>query len=130
MQLFHESFSDALREVIAAAGGPKVVGAKLWPSKMPDDARRRLLDCLNEDREARLSPEDLAQVLRMGRDAGCHAAVNWLLRACGYEDARPVEPADEQAELQRQYVAAARSMAAMAARIEALATAPTLRRAA
>jgi hypothetical protein len=31
--LFHESIQDALREVIRAAGGSKIVGCELWPSQ-------------------------------------------------------------------------------------------------
>lgn len=47
--LFHESLEDALRDVIQASGGPKIVASRLWPDKAPEAARRSLLDCLNED---------------------------------------------------------------------------------
>ena len=121
MQLFHETWADALREVIATCGGAKQVAAKLWPEKTPDAAHRLLLDCLNETRAERLDPDRLRLVLRMGRDSGCHAAVNWLLRDLGYEDAKPLEPRDQRDELMRQYIDAAKSMAGIADRLEKLA---------
>lgn len=121
MQLFHETFSDALREVVAACGGAKQVAAKLWPEKPPAAAHRLFLDCLNGGRDERLNPEQLAFVLRMGRNAGCHAGMNFLLRECGYADAQVMEPADEQMGLMREYIAQAKSMAAVAARIESMA---------
>jgi hypothetical protein len=119
MQLFYETFVDALREVIHTCGGAKQVAAKLWPEKSPDAAHRLLLDCLNETRPERLDPDRLRMVLRLGRQAGCHAAINWLLRDTGYEDARPVEPEDEHASLMREYIAATKSLKALADRIEA-----------
>lgn len=118
MQLFHESWIDSIREVIAACGGAKQVAARLWPEKSPDAAHRLLLDCLNETRPERLDPDRLRMILRMGRDAGCHAAINWLMRDLGYEDARTVEPQDEIATLMRDYIAAAKSMHTLAAQIE------------
>lgn len=118
MQLFHESINDALREVIAACGGPKQVAARLWPEKSPDGAHRILLDCLNETRPERLDPDRLRLVLKLGRDAGCHAGINYLLRELGYEDGKPIDPVDEQAELMRDYIAATKALQGIASRIE------------
>lgn len=118
MQLFHESWADALREVIATCGGAKQVAAKRWPEKTPDAAHRLLLDCLNETRPERLDPDRLRLVLRIGRDRNCHAGVNWLMRDLGYDDVQVVEPADELATLMRDYIAAAKSMQGIAERIE------------
>jgi hypothetical protein len=105
MQLFYETWADALREVIATCGGAKQVAGKLWPEKTPDAAHRLLLDCLNETRPERLDP-------------GCHAALTWLLRDLGYEDAKPIEPADERDQLMRDYIAATKALQALTARIE------------
>lgn len=118
MMLFHETWTEALREVIAACGGPKQVAARLWPEKTPDAAHRLLLDCLNEARPERLDPDRLRMVLRMGRDVGCHSAINWLMRDLGYEDVRAVEPADQLADLMREYISAAKGMQALAEKIE------------
>ncbi len=120
MQLFHDSWPDALREIIAACGGPKAVAARLWHEKSADAAHRLLLDCLNDTRAERLDPDRLRLLLRMGREANCHAGINWLLRDLGYEDARAIEPEDERAQLMRAYVDATRSLKSIAERIDML----------
>ena len=118
MQLFHESLNDALREVIAACGGAKQVAAKVWPEKAPDAAHRLLLDCLNETRPERLSPDRLRLILRAGREANCHSGMNWLLQDLGYADCKPLSPQDEQDELMRDYIKATKVMSGIASRIE------------
>lgn len=122
-QLFHETWPDALKEVITTCGGSKQVAAKLWPEKAPDAAHRMLLDCLNEGRPERLDPDRLRMLLALGRNAGCHAAINWLLRDIGYEDAKPIEAADAKAVLQREFIESTKSLMALAHRIEGLGTA-------
>lgn len=125
----NNTFNDALVECIKALGGSKQVGPMLWPEKTPEAAQRALLDCMNEDRPARLTPEQVVFVLRMARQRGCHAGMRFLCSELGYADPVPVDPRDESAELQRQYIEAARDMARIAERIERLA-APQLRSAA
>lgn len=128
MQLFHETWVDAIREVIATCGGAKQVAAKLWSEKTPDAAHRLLLDCLNETRPERLDPDRLKMILKLGRDANCHAAMNWLLRDVGYEDARAVEPADEVAQLMRDFISAQKALQGIAQRIESKGGIEALRR--
>jgi hypothetical protein len=130
MQLFHETWADALREVIATCGGAKQVAGRLWPEKSPDAAHRLLLDCLNETRPERLDPDRLRMILKMGREAGCHAGVIWLMRDVGYEDPRPVEPADEVALLMRDFIAAQKALQGIAERIDSKGGVAILRRAA
>lgn len=112
------SFTLALVEAVKALGGSKVVAGKLWPEKPVEAAQRLLLDCLNDDRPAHLSPDHVLMILRLARQAGHHGAVGWLLADLGYAPPQPVEPRDELGELQREFIAATRQMAAMAARIE------------
>ncbi len=118
--LFHESINDALREVVQHLGGTKAVGAKMRPEMPADHAGRWLNDCLNEDRRERLSPEHLMWLLKEGRAAGIHSAVAYILSECGYASPVPVDPVDERAELQRQYIEAAKMLARMGDRIERL----------
>jgi hypothetical protein len=120
MQLFHESWPDALKEVITTCGGTKQVAAKLWPEKAPDAAHRLLLDCLNESRPERLDPDRLRMVMRIGRQAGCHSAINWLLRDLGYEDAKPIKLEDARDALLRDYIEATKALRGLADRIEKL----------
>lgn len=120
MTMLDGSLTLALVEAVKALGGSKVVGCKLWPEKAPDAAQRLLLDCLNDDRPAHLTPEHVLLVLRLARQAGHHGAVGWLLAELGYAPPQPVEPRDEAAELQRQFIEASRMMSQLASRIERL----------
>lgn len=115
-----ESLSEALTECVRVCGGSKQVGAKLWPEKTPDAAQRLLLSCLNDDRAEKLSPEQLLLVLRLARQRGHHGGMNYIAGELGYGTPVPVEPRDEIADLQRQYIEAARSMARMADKIDRL----------
>ena len=119
------SFNDALVAAVKALGGSKVVGALLWPEKAPDAAQRLLLDCLNDDRPAHLTPDHVRLILRLARQRGHHDAVAWLLADLGYAPPQPVEPRDEVAELQRQFIEASRAMQQLAGRIERLQVAPS-----
>lgn len=116
--LFYEDIDDALSEVIRACGGAKVVSSKLWPEKTPDAAHRLLLACLNEHRPERLSPEHVLLLLKMGRACGCHAGMNFIARDTGYDDPKPVEPEDERARLQREFIEAQKAMQMLAGRME------------
>lgn len=120
MSLHHETTSDALREVIQACGGFKEVGSRLWPDISPERAAGNLRDCINSERRERLTPDQVLFVLRLGRDAGCHAGMLFFAREAGYSDPQPIEPADERAQLMREYVEAAKSLSKMAQRIERL----------
>lgn len=115
--LFHESLADALKEVISVAGGTKSVAGKLWPEKTPDAAQRTLLDCLNENRPEKLSPEQVLFLMRLGREIGCHAAINYITRDAGYSDPQPIEPEDEKAKLMRDFIAAQKAMSAITDRL-------------
>ena len=117
-RLYYDSFEDAAREVVNVCGGPKVVGALLWPAKTADAARTRLLDCLNTDRIEKLAPEEIFLLARMGRERGCHAMAAYFNADTGYAPPIPVEPEDERAELQRAYIEMGREMKRIAERIE------------
>lgn len=114
------SINDALIEAVKAMGGSKQVAPLLWPEKAPDAAQRQLLDCLNPERPANLSPDHVMLVLRLARERGLHGALQAMCAELGYSEPLPVQPHDEAAELQRQYIAAARDMARIADRLERL----------
>lgn len=116
--LFYESVTDALDGVVKACGGAKAVGCRLWPEKTPQAAHTLMLACLNEARPEKLSPEQVLWLLAAGRKVGCHAAMNYLAREAGYSDPLPVEPEDERARLQREYIEATKALQAIAGRIE------------
>jgi len=115
-----ESLNEALIDLVKALGGSKQVGPRLWPDAAPDAAQRKLLDCLNDDRPHHLTPSQLMLLLRLGRERGLHQCVEYMLHDLGYAAPVPVEPRDEMAELQRQFLEATRQIQGMAARMEQL----------
>jgi len=116
--LFYESFNDALDACVKACGGAKVVACQLWPDKTPDAAHRLLLACLNEDRVEKLGPDQVLFILRLGRERGFHGAMNVIARETGYADPMPIEPEDEKARLQREFIEAQKAMQKLADRME------------
>lgn len=113
-----ESLNDALIACITAAGGSKQVGPLLWPEKAPDSAQRMLLDCMNEDRPAKLSPEQVLLVLRLARAKGYHDGMNFIAADLGYGTPVPVEPRDEVADLMRAFNDSVAQQAVLVAKIE------------
>jgi hypothetical protein len=97
-----EGLNQALIECVKAAGGSSNVGRKLFPEKSPESAQRALLDCLNEERPAKLSPEQVLLILRLARAKGFHDGIGFILADLGYAPTTPIEPKDEAAELGRQ----------------------------
>lgn len=125
-----DALNDILIEAVKAAGGSANVGAKLWPEKAPQHAQRALLDCLNEDRPAKLSPEQVMLIIRFAKDKGHHGAIAFILQSLSYAPTTPIEPRDEAAELQKQFIAATHAMQELSKRMESLTARPMLRSAA
>lgn len=117
--LIHEDIYEALRTCVAASGGPKRVAAVLWPEMPADKAANRLADALNVTRREILNPEQVVLLMRLGRQAGCHAGMTYLAAECGYE-AKPIEPEDERARLEREFNASVKLQADLVRRMEAL----------
>jgi hypothetical protein len=118
--LFHEDLTEALRTCVQALGGPKKVGALLRPELPADQAGRWIADCLNPDRRDQLHPNQLLLVLTESRKVGCHAAMRYLAFAAGYQEPAPMEPQDERAALQRQFVESVRQQNEILKRFERL----------
>lgn len=103
--LFHEDINEALKGLVAALGGAKVVGTRLFPDLTIDGARARLLDALNPDRAQQLSQTQFLALLRWGREAGYHGVMEYVADEAGYTRPSPLSPEDENAELMREYIA-------------------------
>lgn len=125
-----DTLNDALIACIKAVGGSKQVGPLLWPEKAPDAAQRLLLDCLNEDRPAKLSPEQVLLILRMARAKGFHGGMNFIAGELGYGTPVPMEPRDEVADLMRAFNDSVAQQASLADRIEKAASRLNMRAAA
>jgi hypothetical protein len=129
-ELFHEDLHDALRHCVQAMGGMKRVGATMRPELPADQAGRWLADALKADRRETLSLQHLLMLLQMARQAGVHTGMAFLSREAGYAEPVPVEPDDQVAELQRQFIDSTQRLAALARDIERLTARPAGARAA
>lgn len=114
------SFNDALIECVKAAGGSKKVGPLLFPEKPVDVAQRQLLACLNDDRPEKLSPDQALFVMRLAKDAGSHIAMEFICANLSYSQPVPIEPKDEVAQLQREFIEASKHLEKMVERIQSL----------
>lgn len=113
-----ESLNQVLIDCVKAAGGSAIVGPKMFPEKLADAAQRALLDCLNDDRPAKLSPDQTLLILRLAREKGHHGGVDYLLEALGYAPTSPVEPRDEVADIMREFHASVSMQAELVKRME------------
>lgn len=116
-RLFFEDWREAMRHVVAAMGGPKMVGARMRPDMKPDHAGRWVSDCLNADRRENFNPDHLFLLLRLAREAGIHAGMGFIAEEVGYR-AEPVNPVDERDALMREFVRAGKGMESLVKRIE------------
>lgn len=123
-RLFFDDVNDALREVVKVLGGAKQVGPLLWPEKTVEQAQQHLLACLNTERKERLSPEQFLLLLKLGRQADFHAVKHWIDEELGYEPSRPLNPADETEQLQRDFIAAVQASRRIAERLDKLVQPP------
>lgn len=117
--LFCEDIYEALRTIGQMYGGAKKMGALLWHELPPAQAAQRWNDCLNKTRPEKLDPEQVIAVLKIGRQIGCHAGVHFIAEQCGYRF-EPIEPEDERAALQREFIKAKDFMANIVTKLERL----------
>jgi hypothetical protein len=116
--LFHEDINSALQGLVAALGGAKAVGSKLYPDLPTDGAARRLLDAINVDRAQQLSQTQFVTLLKWGREGGHHGVMEYLADEAGYTRPSPRDPEDQKAELMRQFIEAVKVSEQIARRLQ------------
>lgn len=108
-ELFHETIYDALSALINALGGPKKIGSLLWPAKPLKEAQRRVLHCLDPEREEKFSPEEVLFLMIEGQKANCHIMALFIGQQCFYEFT-VVSPADRSQQLMRDFIEMGKSI--------------------
>ena len=101
-----------------ALGGSKKIGAAMRPELPVDQSAAWVRDCLNITRRERFTPAQVMWLLRAGRQAGVHLAMQFIAAEAWYCAPTPLEPDDERAELQREFIAAQERMAKLVSRME------------
>jgi hypothetical protein len=118
-KLLIETLADAVADVAAVYGGRKVLAGLLWPTKTPQEAHTRLLDCLNPERSAKLAPGDVMMIARLGRERGCHAVMQFMCADAGYEPPVAIRPAEVERDLVRQMHDLMQAQSGIMTRLEA-----------
>lgn len=116
-RLFCETIEEAIDEVLKASGGRKKVAVDLWPSLGVREAHNRMDACLNPERREKFDPTEIVWIARLGRQVGCHSLMRYLCHECSYAEPTPLEPEDERARLQREYIDAVNRLAKLQADI-------------
>lgn len=116
--LWHEYPEDALRALVDALGGPKRVGAALFPDILLDDARRAVDAWSDRSRKEKPALSQLMWLLEQGRRAGCHVLMHFLADRAGYETSEPINPKDVDAMLQRAFIDAVGRLEAIQAEMK------------
>lgn len=109
-ELFYDSWHDALKDDVKAAGGLQAVG-KIFRADLDKDAAGRwLADRLNPDRRERLTDTQERLVIRLAtKQRGFSAALCFLCDDVDYVRPEPKKLEDERAALQRDFVAAVKT---------------------
>lgn len=115
--LFYDTYEAAITDCVTALGGNKKVGNALWPAMPADDAGRKLSHCLNPDKREKLDLGELRLIRRLARQAGVHILAHYEARDAGYSEPQPLNPEDEQAQLQREFIASVKALEILQARM-------------
>jgi len=118
--LWHDDVYEALGTDVQASGGNKVVGSILWAEKSPDKAGEHLANCLNRHRAEKLDAEQIIFIIAESRKHNSFATIWFIADQANFTKPEPIEPEDQKAKLQREYIEAAKSMQKIAAGIERL----------
>ena len=116
-QMFIDSLADAIQEAVQQLGGAKKVGSELWPEKSIRDANNQLLNCLNPDHAQKLSLEQVDFIFGLARKEGAHVIPQYIAQKYGYQ-ITPIEPEDERAQLQREYIQAVEALQSITNRLD------------
>ncbi|AIC11258.1 hypothetical protein [Xylella fastidiosa] len=115
--LFYYSYEDVIHDCVTALGGFKKVGNMLWPDMPADDAGRKLASCLNPNKREKLDLSELRLIRVEARKAGVHILAHYEARDAGYTEPQPLNPEDEAAQLQREFIAAVKGLETLQARM-------------
>ena len=82
-----------------------------------DDAGRKLSACLNTDKREKLDLGELRLIRCEARKAGVHILAHYEARDAGYSEPLPLNPEDEAAQLQREFIASVKALESIQARL-------------
>lgn len=110
ISLFHDNIHQALSVDVMALGGTVVVGNLLWGGLKPEKASEKLSDCLNVSRNQKLSLDEMLFIVREARKIGSYAGAYYFASDTGFAQPQPIEPEDEKAMLQTQFIQSVKAL--------------------
>lgn len=119
LEMLHDNPEDALKAVLQGVygkGWSKKAAADMWPTDDPLDKCKYLEKCLNPERAEKLGLNEILHILKLGRDRGIHSGFAFLADECNYQW-HTVEPEDELAELQREFIKSTERLTKLSERI-------------
>jgi len=116
--LFFEDLNDVLRHTVQVSGGVKEVASRLRGDKSVDAAATWLRACLSHNERERFSPEQVEALVRIGREAGCHAYMHYMASTLGYSVPTPLSPEDVKARASAEVMKALTEIAAITTRLQ------------
>jgi hypothetical protein len=114
----NESVEEAIADDIKALGGPKPAAGHFFADKTPDQGAATLRAWSIEGRAERPSPSQLLLLMELARKRVGYSEIGRFMEQrlnCRIEF---LTPEDEQAKLQREYIAAVNRLQSLANRIE------------
>lgn len=117
--MFFEDIHEAISTDVAALGGKKAVGSMLWgESQTPDKAGEKLSNCLNSEHRQKLSLNEMLVIQREARKIGSYATAHFIASETGFTQPQPIEPEDEKAKLQTQFIQAIKAAEQLSKKME------------
>src|SRR5690606_29471114 len=102
LPLWIDSWQDGVR-AIAQRIGTKELCYRVWGESKSANC---LSDCLSPDRAAKLDPDELIAILKIGREIGVHVLMHHICQQANYAEPQAKNPQHEPAERQREFITA------------------------
>lgn len=118
LTLFFDDIYQALMADIQALGGSKTVGSILWPSLKPDKAGEKVANCANRSHAQKFDLEDMLLIIREARKNGSYATAFFMASDTGFAEPQPIEPEDEKARLQTEFIQAVKAMERLSSKMD------------
>lgn len=121
LELPPTSVREALESEIMLAGGWRLVAKALYPEKYkesPDSAIRFLRNQVNPEHHQKLDYYQAQLIKQLAREkAGRSALVEFDCSDLAYSKPSPIEPEDEKAKLQREYINSVKTLERLASQL-------------
>ena len=113
-------FEEVISDAVAALGGRKKVGSRLWGStKTVADASRYLSHCLDPERPEKLHMSEMLKIMQWAREeCDFHGPMQYLSTFLNYEAPVPKDPENENMRLMREFVEMGKRMEHLGERIK------------